>query len=64
MDNERKLYKSRTDVKIDGVCAGLAAYLNVDVTIVRLIWAVATLPLVGTSILAYVICALLIPREP
>lgn len=32
----KKLYKSTTDKKIDGVCAGIAAYLNLDPTVVRI----------------------------
>jgi phage shock protein PspC (stress-responsive transcriptional regulator) len=60
---EKKLYRSRTDKKISGVCGGLAQYLNVDVTIIRLIWALALL-FAGGGLLAYIICALIIPEEP
>ena len=61
---EKKLYRSTTDKKLAGVCAGLSKYFTIDVTLVRLIWAIVTLCTVGTGILAYVICALLIPEEP
>lgn len=60
---EKKLYRSRTDKKICGVCGGLAKYLNIDVTIVRLIWALAAF-FAGGGLLAYIICALVIPQEP
>ena len=60
---EKRLYKSATDKKLDGVCAGIAEYLNVDPTIIRLIWVFATL-FVGAGILAYIIAALVIPRKP
>ena len=60
---EKKLYKSRTDKKLCGVCGGLAEYLNIDATIVRLILAFATL-FVGTGILAYIVAALVIPDQP
>jgi phage shock protein PspC (stress-responsive transcriptional regulator) len=60
---EKKLYRSRKDKKISGVCGGLAQYLNVDVTIIRLIWALALL-FAGGGLLAYIICALIIPEEP
>ena len=60
---EKKLYRSRTDKKICGVCGGLAKYLNIDVTIVRLIWALVCL-CAGTGVLAYIVCALIIPEEP
>lgn len=61
---EKKLYRSTTDKKLAGVCAGLAKYFSIDVTLVRLIWAIVTLCTVGTGILAYIICALIIPEEP
>ena len=60
---EKKLYRSRKDKKISGVCGGLAQYLNVDVTIIRLIWVLALL-FAGGGLLAYIICALIIPEEP
>ena len=58
----RKLYRSRTDKKIAGVCAGLGAYTNIDPTIVRLIWVLIAL-CAGTGVLAYIVCALVIPEE-
>ena len=60
---EKKLYRSRTDKKLAGVCGGLAKYLNMDTTIVRLIWALVTL-FAGAGLLAYIVCALVIPEEP
>ena len=60
---EKKLYRSKTDKKIAGVCGGLAKYLNIDATIIRLIWAIAVL-CAGTGLLAYIICALVIPEDP
>lgn len=45
-----------------GVCAGLAKYFGVDVTLVRLIW--AALCLFGGGVLLYIIAAELIPQEP
>lgn len=58
----RRLHKSATNKQIAGVCGGIAEYLNVDPTIVRL----ATVVLVlgwGSGLLAYVICALVLPQE-
>lgn len=60
---EKRLYKSRTDKKIDGVCAGIANYFNLDPTLVRIALVLFCL-LGGSGILAYIICALIIPREP
>lgn len=58
----KKLYKSQVDKKICGVCGGLALYLNMDSTIIRLIW---TLLIVffGTGVLAYIVAALVMPSE-
>ena len=61
MEN-KKLYKSKTNKKIAGVCGGLAEYLNIDATIVRLVWILATL-FVGCGILAYIIALLVMPNE-
>ena len=56
----KKLYKSNNRM-ICGVCAGLAEYLGIDSTIVRLIW--AALGLTGTGILLYIIAALVMPEN-
>ena len=58
----KKLYKSKTDKKICGVCGGLAEYLQLDVTIIRLIWALLVF-CAGTGLLAYLIAALVLPNE-
>ena len=58
----KRLYRSETDKKIAGVCGGLAEYLNIDPTVIRLIWALVALS--GAGILAYLIAALVIPEEP
>jgi phage shock protein PspC (stress-responsive transcriptional regulator) len=62
-DMEKKLYRSRKDKKICGVCGGLAKYFEIDVTIIRLIWVLCCL-FAGGGLLAYLICALVIPNEP
>jgi phage shock protein PspC (stress-responsive transcriptional regulator) len=59
----KKLYKSRRDVKIDGVCAGIGQFFGIDATLVRLLWVIALLCF-GTGALAYIICMLIMPREP
>ena len=60
---EKKLYRSTSDKKICGVCGGIAKYLGIDPTIVRLIWAMLVL-FAGSGLLAYFVCALIIPTEP
>lgn len=61
----KKLYRSKTERKLEGVCGGLAVYLNVDPTIVRLVWAlVSVFSAAVPGVLLYIICALIIPEEP
>lgn len=60
---EKKLYKSSKDKKIDGVCAGIAEYFDIDPTLVRLGFALVALA-GGGGLLAYIICAIVMPRDP
>lgn len=64
MANSKKLYRSRTDRKIAGVCGGIAEYLGVDVIVVRLIFVALLLVGVGPIILLYLIMWLVVPEEP
>ena len=59
----KRLYKSNTEKKLDGVCGGIAEYFNVDPSIIRLAWILFSC-LGGSGILAYIICAIVIPRNP
>jgi phage shock protein C len=61
--NGKKLYKSKTDCKICGVCGGIAEYFSIDSTLVRLALVVFCL-LGGSGILAYIIAALVMPDDP
>ncbi|EFR86746.1 PspC domain-containing protein [Listeria sp. FSL L7-0233] len=58
----KKLYKSSSQKMIAGVCGGLAEYFNIEVTLVRLLWVVASLFL-GSGILLYIIAAIIIPKR-
>ena len=60
---EKRLYKSNQNKMIDGVCGGIAEYFGVDPTVVRLLWALFSL-MGGSGILAYIIAAIIIPRNP
>ncbi|MBO5928858.1 MAG: PspC domain-containing protein [Clostridia bacterium] len=60
---DKRLYKSSTDKKLDGVCGGIAEYFNVDSTIIRLAWVLFS-ALGGSGILAYIIAAIVMPRKP
>ena len=57
-----RLHKSSRDKKLAGVCGGLTEYLGVDPTIVRLAWAALIFGW-GTGVLAYIICAVVMPEE-
>ena len=59
----KKLYKSNVDKKIDGVCGGIAEYFGIDVTLVRLVFAISVI-FGGTGIWAYLVCALIMPAKP
>jgi len=59
----KKLYRSRIDCKIGGVCGGLAEYFNIDPTIVRII-AVLLIFADGVGVLAYLIAWIIVPRSP
>ena len=59
---DRKLYRSRTDYMIGGVCGGLAEYIGIDSTVVRLFMALATF-VGGMSLLVYLLMWLIIPEE-
>ncbi|MCD1258713.1 PspC domain-containing protein [Paenibacillus athensensis] len=59
-----KLYRSRRDKKITGLCGGLAETLNVDATLLRLLLVITTLFSGGTVIFIYVLAAIVIPKEP
>lgn len=59
----KKLTKSRSDRKLAGVCGGLAAYFNIDATIVRLIFAIGALFSFGTLLLIYIVLYFALPDE-
>lgn len=59
----KRLYRSRTNRIIAGVCGGIAEYSNIDPTIVRLLWLLVSL-LWGAGIIAYIIAVIIIPEEP
>lgn len=61
----KKLYRSKTDVKISGVCGGIAEYFGIDSTIVRVLWVLGSfLTALMFGLLLYVICVFIIPEDP
>lgn len=62
MSKPKRLYKIDKGRKIDGVCGGIAEFLGVDPTVVRLIWVIFAC-CAGGGIIAYIIAALIMPRK-
>ncbi len=63
MTSDKRLYRSRSDRKLAGVCAGIADYFGWDPTLVRVGWIVLTL-MGGSGILLYLILWLVMPEAP
>lgn len=61
--NSKRLYRSRRDVMICGVCGGIAEYFDINPTIVRLI-AVVLIFGWDSGLLAYLVGAIIIPKNP
>lgn len=59
---KKRLYRSDTERMLAGVCGGIAEYFDVDPTIIRLAWVLFCL-MGGSGVLAYIICAIIIPKK-
>jgi len=59
----KRLYRSRTDRMVAGVCGGLAEYFGIDPTIVRLVFVLLAL-IPGPGVLAYIVMAIVTPEQP
>lgn len=59
---DKKLYRSETNKMICGVCQGVAEYVNIDPTVIRLLWVFSALFVVG--VIAYIAAAIIMPVEP
>lgn len=57
----KKLYRVEEGKMLAGVCGGIAEYFNIDPTIIRILWAIFGLS--GTGIVAYIICAVVMPKK-
>lgn len=60
---KRRLRIPKEGKKIAGVCAAFANYLDIDVTLVRIVWVLLLLPGGLPGIIPYLICWLVIPEE-
>ncbi len=59
--NDKRLVKSSSERMICGVCGGIAEYLGIDPTVVRILWVIFSL-MGGSGLLAYIIAAIIIPE--
>ena len=60
----KKLFRSKSNRMLFGVCGGLGEYLNTDPTVIRILWVILAFSSLGFALLLYLIMALLIPDEP
>ncbi len=60
---KKRLYRSTTDRSVAGVCGGIADYLGVDPTLVRILWVLFAMA-GGPGLILYIIMALVVPEEP
>jgi phage shock protein PspC (stress-responsive transcriptional regulator) len=63
MNQVKRLYRSRTNKMLGGICYGLSEYFDIDPSIVRIAWVIFTM-LGGAGLLAYLICWIVVPEEP
>lgn len=61
MTEKKRIFRSRDNVVLAGICGGLGEYFNIDPTIVRLAWVIFTL-LGGAGIIAYIIALFIVPK--
>jgi phage shock protein C len=59
-----KLYRSKKNRIIAGVCGGIGEYFKVDPTLVRLLWLLISVMGMGSGVVAYIIAWIIIPEEP
>jgi phage shock protein C len=63
MAETRKLYRSRSNRRVAGVCGGLAQYFNLDPTLIRILFVVLAV-LGGSGLVLYVAMWIIVPNEP
>jgi phage shock protein C len=63
MDPTRKLYRSKTNRKLAGVCGGLAQYFNIDATLIRVLFVLLAV-LGGSGLVLYLAMWIIVPKEP
>jgi len=64
LESMKRLFRSRKNRMIFGVCGGLGEYLNTDPTVVRILWVILAISSLGIAVLLYLIMAIIVPEEP
>lgn len=59
----KRLYRSKKERILGGVCGGIGGHIDVDPTVIRLLWGVMTLLSVGAGLLFYIFAWIIIPEE-
>lgn len=60
----KRLYRSKTDRLLGGICGGIGRYYDTDPNLVRIVWVVLTLLSVGVGVIAYLAAWIIVPEEP
>ena len=63
MDASRKLYRSKSNRQLAGVCGGLAEYFNLDPTLIRVLFVILAV-LGGSGVVLYVAMWIIVPKQP
>ena len=63
MDPTRKLYRSKSNRQLAGVCGGLAQYFNIDATLIRVLFILLAV-LGGSGLVLYLAMWIIVPKEP
>jgi len=62
---QKRLYRSRTDKKLGGVCSGIGEYFDLDPTLIRVLWVIITVFTgFAPGIIAYILLWIIVPEEP
>jgi phage shock protein C len=61
--SKKTLLRSRKQKMVGGVCGGFADYFELDVSVIRVLWVIATVISVGMGILVYIVLFFVLPEE-
>ena len=64
MSEYKKLYRSRDNRMVSGLCGGIGKYIGIDPTVVRVVVTVATILLAGFPAAIYLVLIMVVPEEP